>query len=88
MSLAPPPTASDPTEKGGKLTMAWLSWFSRLFAIASTVASSGTTAQRPIATNQIPLMIGQSFFDTTLGLPVWVKSLNPTVWVNSAGAPV
>jgi hypothetical protein len=28
------------------------------------------------------------YFDTTLALPVFVKSLNPTVWVNAAGAIV
>lgn len=42
-----------------------------------------TTAKRP--PNPI---IGQRAFDTTLGVPIWCKSLNPTVWVNGVGTAV
>lgn len=45
---------------------------------------SGPTASRPAA----PL-IGSSYFDTDLGLPIWVKATSPAVvWVNAAGAQV
>lgn len=62
---------------------AWSGWFSILQKIAQATSSSGTTAQRP-TTN---LYIGQPWYDTTLGLPVWVHSLGPPiVWHNAAGA--
>jgi hypothetical protein len=88
MSLSPLPSSAQLLDKAGNLTVAWLSWFSRLFAVASTVNNSGPTAARPVGSAQIPLMIGQMFFDTTLGIPVWIQSLNPTVWVNATGVPV
>jgi hypothetical protein len=88
MSLSPAPIAADVTQKGGFTTPAWKAWISQLFAVVSTVNNSGTTALRPVGSAQIPLSLGQAYFDTTLGIPVWIKSLNPTVWVNSAGAPV
>ena len=42
-----------------------------------------TTAKRPA----FPL-IGQHLFDTSIGQPIWCKSLNPTVWVNGVGTAV
>lgn len=42
---------------------------------------SGTTALRPI-TN---LGVGQYYFDTTLGLPIW---WNGSIWINAAGTGV
>lgn len=41
------------------------------------------TAKRP--TNAV---IGQHLFDTTIGQPIWCKSLNPIVWVNGVGTVV
>jgi hypothetical protein len=43
---------------------------------------SGTTAARLALT---PSFIGQPFFDTTLGYMMWVKQIQPAVWVNAAG---
>lgn len=45
------------------------------------VATSGTTAQRPTA-----VTVGYTYFDTTLGKPIYFKSTG--VWVDSAGATV
>jgi hypothetical protein len=45
--------------------------------------ASGTTAQRPV-----PVKVGQVYFDTTLGQPVWVKQVLPAIWVNSSGFTV
>ena len=61
-------------------------WFSSLQS--SAIPQSGSTAQRPVNTSAYPLVVGQDFFDTTLGLKISVKSLNPTVWVNGAGGVV
>lgn len=51
---------------------------------ANATPQKGTTAQRP--TTQ--LQIGDFYFDTTLGKPIWIKSLGPTVWVDGAGTTV
>jgi hypothetical protein len=48
-----------------------------------TFNATATTAKRP--SNPI---IGQHLFDTTLGVPIWCKSLNPVVWVNGVGTVV
>lgn len=68
----------------GSATVPFAVWISRVNTIANSVQNSGTTAQRPTT----GLWIGRGYFDSTLGLPVWVKSVNPTVWVNGAGTPV
>lgn len=71
-------------DKVGNFTPAWAGWFSQAQQILQDLSSAGTTALRP--TNA--LYTGKFYFDTTLGLPVWVKSVNPTVWVNASGAAV
>lgn len=51
------------------------------FTQGITIPSSGATAERPI--NQ--LQVGQYFFDTTLGIPIWYDGTN---WVDATGATV
>jgi len=63
-------------------------FFQPLFNVAFASQQSGTTANRPISTAQFPLWVGRIYFDTTLGKPIWVKSLSPTVWVDATGAVV
>lgn len=58
-----------------------LAWHTQLARIVNAGVSSGTTAERPVAF----LFEGRFYWDTTLGKPVFVKSLNPTVWVDGAG---
>lgn len=41
----------------------------------------GTTANRPT----LQLQIGQQFYDTTLGIPIW---WNGSVWKNASGTTV
>jgi hypothetical protein len=55
------------------------------FTQAIAVPLSGITADRPIDSVQIPLQIGQFYFDTTLGIPIWY---NGTVWKNASGTTV
>jgi hypothetical protein len=43
-------------------------------------ALSGTTAARPAGVG-----LGQPYFDTTLGVPIW---WNGTIWVNAVGGVV
>ena len=51
------------------------------FTRASSVVRYGTTSSRPA----IGLTIGQTYFDTSLGIPIWY---NGTKWVNSSGSAV
>lgn len=44
------------------------------------VTLNGTTGARPTSS-----VIGQSYFDTTLGYPVWY---GPSGWVDASGNPV
>jgi hypothetical protein len=52
---------------------------------ALTIPDSGVTADRPISTTLIKLQIGQYYFDTTIGRPIW---WNGTNWINAAGTIV
>lgn len=59
-------------------------WFDATVAtVNEAFAGATTTAQRP--PNPV---IGQHTFDTTIGRPIWCKSLNPVVWVDGAGTVV
>jgi len=55
------------------------------FTQAITTPASGTTAHRPTNTTTAPLAVGQFYFDTTLGYPIW---WNGTVWKNASGTTV
>lgn len=63
------------------------SWLDTVYNIVVVLTQSGPTANRPTTR----LWIGRQFFDTTLGYPVWVQSLNGSyvaTWVNGAGTVV
>ena len=51
------------------------------FLAAISTPQNGTTADRPTQS----LQIGQFYFDTTLGIPIWY---NGTVWKNASGTTV
>ena len=88
MSLQPIPADIQLADKTGRLTPPWQSWLAQVFYWLRPAGNTGTTAQRPTDSSTSPLYVGQSYFDATLGLPVWVKSRGPTVWVNASGATV
>jgi hypothetical protein len=69
---------------GNRFTSAWAAWFAQVLTVAQDTSNSGTTAQRPTTL----LYVGKPYFDTTLGYAINLKSTNPTVWVNGAGASV
>lgn len=68
-------------DSAGNLTPAWAQFFQRTHANAITAQQSGPTGERPDSL----LWIGRAYFDTTLGKPVWLKSINPSVWVDGVG---
>jgi hypothetical protein len=51
------------------------------FLVAISTPQNGTTANRPTQN----LQVGQFYFDTTLGYPIWY---NGTVWKNASGTTV
>lgn len=65
----------------GIISQAWNQLFTRWQLVISTIPLSGTTAKRPTSN----LWVGRRFFDTTLGKPVYLKSLSPSVWVDGVG---
>lgn len=63
-------------------TVAWQQVFTRWHRIILAAQESGTTANRPTSL----LWVGRMYFDTTLGKPVWLKTVNPIGWVDATGA--
>jgi len=51
------------------------------FTQAVSIPDAGATTQRPTAN----LLLGQQFYDITLGIPIW---WNGTVWKNASGTTV
>jgi len=66
-----------------QLTNALRLYFNQLDNFTQNAAkpASGTTAHRP----NFNLPIGATYFDTTLGIPIWY---NGSHWVNSSGTIV
>jgi hypothetical protein len=86
MSIGPVPAQSPVVEQPSRLlTSPWRSWFSQLFFFGKALGAADTTAMRP----DKDLYVGQMYFDTDLGIPVFIQSLGPpVVWVDATGAPV
>lgn len=83
--LQPFPTDPRLTDGQGQPTPVWQAWLAGVQRWLSPVGQFGTTAQRPTKS----LYVGQSYYDTTLGYPVWVHQVSPAiVWHNGAGAVV
>jgi hypothetical protein len=55
------------------------------FTQAAAIPLSGITAERPVSTVQVPLAVGQIYYDTTLDRPIW---WNGTVWKKADGTTV
>lgn len=62
-------------------SIGWMQFFDGLWRNARP--DSGFSSNRPA-----PLFVGQSYFDTTLGKPLWCKTLDPVVWVDATGTAV
>lgn len=87
--MNPVPSSGDPVvDKQGRFTWIWQAFMSSIHDWAGPLGGHGTTANRPVSTAQNFLYVGYMFFDDTLGKPIFVKSLGPTVWVDATGAVV
>jgi hypothetical protein len=74
-----------PVDSAGKtLNKEWRSQIVTIQTAITSLYQYGTTAQRPTTVAGI----GQMYFDTILTKPIWVKSLNPIVWVDATGSTV
>lgn len=79
------PSTAPLTDKDGNATQSFATWVSRMTFIGQAAQQSGTTANRPTSI----LWIGRQYYDTDLGLPVFVDSVGPpVVWHDAAGNPV
>ena len=76
-----PPFSAQIMENNGSLSRSWTEWFTKLWL--QQTPKHGTTAQRPT----VGVNIGDFYLDETLGIPIWLQSVNPTVWVDSTGTP-
>ncbi len=84
---SPGTTAVDAQDQSGRLvgvSGGWRNFFNSIFNVCNALTMSGTTGMRPT----VGLWVGRMYFDTTLGTPIWLRSIGPVVWVNAAGAPV
>lgn len=85
LNLPTPDSVANQSDDGTiSISKQWYSFFSKVKNWIVGNSQSGSTANRPTSN----LDIGYQYYDTTLGCPVWVHSLNPVVWHNGAGAVV
>ena len=76
----------DTDEKGNILALKteWASFFHALQQVAFISTRSGATGSRPTSSTGTRF-IGEPYFDTTLGKPVFLKIASTNVWVDAAG---
>lgn len=82
------PSTNVIVDTSGRLTSLWQAFMASIGTWLGPIGQSGTTTNRPVTSANKPLYVGQPYFDTSLGKPIWVKSLNPTVWSDATGASV
>lgn len=63
----------------------WASFWSSVQQICFLTSRSGPTGSRPTSTSG--RFVGEPYMDTTLGLPVFLKSASSNVWVKADGTP-
>ena len=74
-------TGADGSPASATVNNEWRNFFVAAYNILSAVTMSGTTANRPTKM----LWTGRTYFDTTLGKPIWYKTAG---WVDATGAAV
>lgn len=79
MLISQPP--NNPVDDGVSLNQGWSTWFNSAFNLLVSLTQSGTTAQRPTKL----LFIGKTYFDTTIGRPIWYNGTN---WIKADGTVV
>jgi hypothetical protein len=79
----PTQTSVDEQDQDGNLRVSqpWGTFFSSVTTLLTALTQSGTTANRPTKF----LWTGRTYFDTTLGKPIWYKTAG---WVDATGTGV
>lgn len=77
--ISSPPTRRA-VDDGAAVSRPWAGWFGQAFRLLFAMGQSGTTANRPTE----GLWPGRPYFDTTLGMPIWVNA-SGTGWVKADG---
>ena len=81
------PAVNSKMDENGVMSLDWQTFFRSAQAVSFNLSRSGPTADRP--TNAMSSRwIGMQFYDTTLGLPIFLHSVNPDVWHDGTGAVV
>ena len=73
------PAQATVVDKNQNLTQAWSMFLINLVAVLTKLNSSaqaGPTTARPT----LNLFVGMTYYDTTIGAPIVIVSLAPTVW--------
>lgn len=73
--ISQPPQGSNPDSVIG---IGWQAFFNVVATLLGALTQSGPTSDRPVK----GLWVGRTYFDTTLGIPVWYKG---SAWVNASG---
>jgi hypothetical protein len=73
---SPPMRDQVDSERG--VTTPWAAWFWQSYHLLFALGQSGTTAKRPTD----GLWVGRTYFDTTLGKPIWYSG---TGWIKADG---
>ncbi len=81
------PSPDRMVREDGRLHQEWQTFFHGAQQVVFNGSRSGPTASRPTS-KMDGRWIGMQFFDTTLGIMIWLKSTNPDVWVRYDGTPV
>ncbi len=75
------PSNAPVVDEDGTAARPWQQWFNRINILCQANSQAGPTSSRPVKN----LWIGRRFFDSTLGKPIYVKTVDPAVWVDGAG---
>lgn len=73
---------NEPFMRNNANSFVWQRWFTFLVSAFNTVGRYGTTAERP---NPAP-DVGFQYFDTTIGRPIWAKTLTQYVYSDGTNA--
>lgn len=73
-------------DENGLLQPAWQTYHNSVQQTVFAVSRSGTTSSRPTSSLD-GRFTGMPYFDTTLGLTVFLKIASTNVWVKGDGTP-
>lgn len=76
--IDPPPNRGKVVNATGEPNNLFASFFTQVFTLCKDISTSGTSANRP----QKNMYIGKTYFDTTIGKPIWWDG---SIWVLADG---